>query len=43
MNSLLLSLYILVWPTISAILLAGLVIAVAKDYRAARRTGQDVV
>lgn len=43
MNSLFLSLYILAWPVISAVLLAVLVVAVAKDYRQARRTGQDVV
>lgn len=43
MNSLFLSLYILAWPVVSAVLLAVLVFAVANDYRQAKRTGQDVV
>lgn len=43
MNPLFLSLYILVWPVMSAIILAVLIVAVNRDYRAARRTGQDVV
>lgn len=43
MNPLFLSLYILAWPLISAVILAVLLIAVTNDYRQARRTGQDVV
>lgn len=43
MNTFFLSLYILAWPAVSAVVLAVLVIAVAKDYRNAVRTGQDVV
>jgi cytochrome oxidase assembly protein ShyY1 len=43
MNPLFLSLYILVWPVISAVVLAVLVYAVVKDYRDAARSGQDVV
>lgn len=43
MNTFWLSLYILIWPTISAILLAVLVVAVISDYRNARRKGEDVV
>lgn len=43
MNTFWLSLYILIWPAISAILLAMLVVAVTKDYRTARRNGEDVV
>lgn len=43
MSPTLLSLYILVWPVISAVILAILIFAVANDYRQAKRTGQDVV
>jgi len=43
MDTLFLSLYILAWPAISAVILAVLVFAVVKDYRDAARTGHDVV
>lgn len=43
MDTLFLTLYILAWPAVSAIILAVLIVAVAKDYRDAARTGQDVV
>jgi hypothetical protein len=43
MNPNFLSLYILAWPVISAVVLAVLLFAVVKDFRQAKRTGQDVV
>ncbi len=43
MSPFLLSLYILVWPLISAIILAVLIGAVVIDYRNARRKGEDLV
>lgn len=43
MNTFWLSLYILIWPAITATLLAVLVVAVTIDYRNARRKGEDVV
>lgn len=43
MSPFLLSLYVLVWPVISAIVLIVLIVGVIHDYREARRTGQDVV
>jgi len=43
MSALLLSSYILVWPVVCSVILAVLVMAVVRDYRAARRNGEDVV
>lgn len=43
MNPVFLSIYILIWPVLSAIVLAVLTVAVIRDYRNARRTGDDVV
>jgi len=43
MNTLFLSLYILAWPVVSAIILAVLIFAVTKDYREAAHAGKDVV
>ncbi len=43
MNAFFLSLYILVWPAITAILLIILTVAVVHDYRQARKSGKDVV
>jgi len=43
MSPFLLSIYILVWPVISAIVLIVLTVGVIKDYRDARRRGEDVV
>ncbi len=43
MNATLLTLYILVWPVICAILLAVLVGSVIRDWRSARKDGRDMV
>lgn len=43
MNAFLLSLYILIWPALTAVLLVVLSVAVAHDYREARKNGTDVV
>lgn len=40
---LLLTFYILIWPVISAGVLALLVVALIRDIRAARRGGQEMV
>ena len=38
-----LSLYILIWPLISAIVLAVIVVAFVRELRAARRKGRKIV
>lgn len=43
MSAFLLSLYILVWPAVTAVLLVVLSVAVVRDYRQARKDGTDVV
>jgi len=43
MNSILLTGYILVWPVISAAVLAVLVVSLVRDFRAARRAGNDMI
>jgi len=43
MNAFFLSLYILIWPAITAVLLVILTVAVVHDYRQARKDGNDVV
>lgn len=40
---LLLTFYILIWPVISAGVLALLVVALIRDVRAARRGGQEMI
>lgn len=39
----LLTFYILVWPVISAGVLALLIVALIRDLRAARRDGQEMI
>ena len=39
----LLTFYILIWPVISAGVLAVLIVALIKDMRAARRGGQEMI
>lgn len=39
----LLTFYILVWPVISAGVLAVLIVALVRDLRAARRGGQNMI
>jgi len=39
----LLTFYILIWPVISAGVLALLVVALIRDIRAARRGGQEMI
>lgn len=43
MKTAILTLYILIWPALSAAVLAALVWGVWKDIRAARRKGQQLV
>lgn len=43
MSPLFLSVYILIWPAITAVLLVLLTAAVIRDYRNARKSGTDVV
>ncbi|MFC3337627.1 putative transporter small subunit [Paracandidimonas soli] len=43
MSTFLLTAYILVWPLVSAVLLAVLCIALWRDAREAKRLGQDLV
>lgn len=43
MESLLLGSYILVWPVISSLVLAVIVVATLRDFRCAKREGRDVV
>ncbi|MGN0920983.1 MAG: putative transporter small subunit [Cellvibrio sp.] len=43
MESLLLGSYILVWPVISSVVLAVIVVATLRDFRCAKREGRDVV
>lgn len=43
MESLLLGSYILVWPVISFLVLAVIVVATLRDFRCAKREGRDVV
>lgn len=39
----LLTFYILIWPVLSAGVLAVLVVALVRDLRAARRGGQEMI
>lgn len=43
MDTLMLTIYILVWPVISLAVLAVIVCATVRDIRDARREGRDVV
>lgn len=43
MNTTILTLYVLVWPALSALVLATLVWAVWKDIRRAKRSGKHLV
>lgn len=43
MSSFWLTLYILVWPVISAGVLGLLLISLARDWRKARKSGRDMV
>jgi len=43
MSTFLFALYILVWPAASAAVLALIVYAVLRDYRAAKREGRELV
>lgn len=40
---LLLTIYIMIWPVISAGVLALLIVALIRDLRAARRDGQSMI
>lgn len=39
----LLTFYILIWPVLSAGVLAALIVALVRDWRAAKRGGQSMV
>lgn len=43
MNTWVLTTYILIWPLISLLVLALIVVATVRDIRKARREGRDVV
>lgn len=43
MSTAILTAYILVWPTITAVVLAVLCVAVAKDHREAKKNNTTVV
>ncbi|HLU20349.1 MAG TPA: putative transporter small subunit [Pusillimonas sp.] len=43
MNALGLSVYILIWPVISTGILIMLIVALIRDMRAARRSGEEMV
>lgn len=38
-----LTLYILVWPVISAVILAVLIVALWRDLKQAKRTGESMI
>jgi hypothetical protein len=43
MKTTLLTFYVLVWPVLSALVMAGLVWGVWRDVRAAKRSGEELV
>lgn len=43
MNFTALSVYVLIWPAMSAILLVVLVVALIRDLRAAKREGREML
>lgn len=43
MNALALSAYVLIWPILSAGILVMLIVALIRDMREARRTGEDMI
>lgn len=43
MNAMALSAYILIWPVLSAGILVMLIVALIRDLREARRTGDEMV
>lgn len=43
MNAMALSVYILIWPVLSAGILVMLIVALIRDLREARRTGDEMV
>ena len=43
MNTTFLTAYVLIWPFLSALVLAALVFGVVRDLRKAKRTGDEIV
>lgn len=43
MNTTILTVYVLIWPVLSALVLAALVAGVWRDVRAAKREGEHLV
>lgn len=43
MESVLLTAYVLIWPLLAALVLLVISVAFIKEYRTARRAGEDIV